>query len=1350
MWGCVVADYDLSRLNSRSFERLVRAVCFKEFGASGTVFSSGPDGGRDFAVDGKISGYEAKGWNGYLVVQAKFRERLLGGASDVGWLIKEIKGELKKYKNNDSLKRPKYYVLASNVYLSGADGGTSVRGRPVKSGYTKIFEELEKWKSEIGVDDFDIWPADKIIDLLANAADIRRTYLAWISSGDVLHAAIKNIEKSTANFDEVMRRSIKNSLRKDQYAGLKDAGDVVDSGIRTSQVFIDLPTKIISDLYLSDSELNFEEDDSNEFWDDGGAPDLHRNNENIVSLVAERAKERFEWEANSNNSRDESHEGPCNKIVVLGGPGQGKSTASLFIAQLFRAAIIKDLPGWKNDPNLRDLVPEIIERAKAEQIATDIPRRYPVFVSLPKFADKISNAKTNGLVAPTLLSQIADDLAVAADQALERSDLRKWLSLYPWIVILDGLDEVPPSGERSAIVDAISAFVSEIADARADVLLIVTTRPQGYNDDLATDEWEHIYLSDLQPERALAYAQSLSFARYQTDPERRDRLQTLLGDAIKKPATSRLMHSPLQVTIMHAIVDTGSSVPSARWTLFNEYFEILRKREKAKGGENQKILERNWSLLGQIHQHAGLILQTNSELSGSAGAVLSRPQFGDMLGALLRSGGYTDTQIAPRVDELSSVALHRLVLLCSREEGMISFDVRSLQEYMAAAALTSGRQIDVEARLSHIAGLAHWRHVFLIAASRCFSEDAFFHLRSIVVAIPRNLETREEQRETKAGARLALEMFSDGIGNDYPVARRQLAIHALEILDAGPAGVSSALLSLLEDLTEDLIFNSVSEAIAEGASNKSVAAWKYLLLLAEKSSRFLRLAEEAWPKDAELILRIVESLDAPLPSQKLIAGLLDAVGRIHPMTARRRLSRFLKMTSGSKEEDYKALRERLGDFGDEYEGRIEVLPDHEGRSPLRLHVVSHNNTQPPFHDVEVDLFHIGWRVISLVAEFTHRPDKSKLAEVLNRLADLDDGLKIARELDIWLPWPVASAVASCKDVSDLRRLASAAAGGDFGDVEDWVAAEERWNRVGIVRADFPLGPVALPMDRHIGGYGLPLLYGYSISHGDPYTMDIVREMVSIEKRIRGGVQDFNLPNATHFTMLGLKTEAIESREDALKLLDVLSQPSVENVYVEVLRAFREDLWRDEEVVEKIASLGVRCFKARGSSGGIPIEYLVGAVNRYPNEKGLLCFIAAGLFGGHDNSSIDFPKITRSALEKKEGDDPLITACSILLSIASGYSTEFDAAVDLILKVPSIGLVRLLSGFFQVSQIPLDDSINVVVRLIHGVQGKRDGRGSVVRDVLKKLLDKKKSGFVRREVWLGMGLPPDAFEIVSAR
>jgi hypothetical protein len=228
-------------LRTSSFERLVRALSFKTFGAPGIVYSSGADGARDFTIEGRILGYEASNWDGYLVLQAKYKENA-GQKDDVEWLISQLDSEFEKYSNAEKgLRIPEYYIISTNIRLSGADGVANKKtGRMRTGGYTKVSAELKKWKA-IGVKGWDVWHADKIADLLSDAADVRQSFAAWITPGDVLAKVLSDNKNLRPEFKRTISRALRVSLHRDQFARLKDAGSVNDDQIRTSQVFIDLP-----------------------------------------------------------------------------------------------------------------------------------------------------------------------------------------------------------------------------------------------------------------------------------------------------------------------------------------------------------------------------------------------------------------------------------------------------------------------------------------------------------------------------------------------------------------------------------------------------------------------------------------------------------------------------------------------------------------------------------------------------------------------------------------------------------------------------------------------------------------------------------------------------------------------------------------------------------------------------------------------------------------------------------------------------------------------------------------------------------------------------------------------------
>ncbi|MEE4140017.1 hypothetical protein [Pseudomonas viridiflava] len=840
-------EVTLDKLNSTTFEAIVKALALEKFGPAGQVFPAGPDAGRDFAYEGSIIPYQAQGWAGYMVLQAKFKSRL-SGTNDVTWLIEQLKMELAKFLRKDSqYRKPEYYIIATNINLSGADGKTKDSVR--KSGMTKVAEHMKDWTDLLDLKGFDVWPAEKIETFLTASPNIRTTYLASIIPGDILNKIAESLGAGERNHEFALKISLVHLLKRDKGVRLKDAGSLTDDEIRTSQVFVDLPVR------------------------------LSKNREPSYKFVAQTI-EQSKGIFNSFNSEPEQSQNRIkrNKIVLLGGPGQGKSTASLFLAQLFRASLITDSKGLNLDNATLQLVSEIFDRANSESIHSTLPSRYPAWISLPQFADSISSAKANKTKKPSLLSFVADEIIETSQSSISVDSLRLWLKSFPSIFIFDGLDEVPPSGERSSVLAAIQDLVSEMEILNCDSFFIVTSRPQGYNSDFDTTEWSHRELSDLPLETAMSYAKLLANSYYKEDPYRQKKIIDQLNRSAHHVTTQRLMKSPLQVTILHMIVDTGGGVPNSRWSLFHEYFEILKKREKSKGGEIQRTLDKNLNQVGPIHQRTGLILHIDAEMAGSATASLDLEKLSLLIKNYLKSEGFDTNETNDRLTELTELALHRLVLLSSREEGKISFDVRSLQEFMAAAALTASSPDVIEERLLLIAGKSHWQHVFTIAASRCFSEDNLFYLRSVVTQLPKRLEDSPYHKVAGNGALLSYALFSDDIAADHPTYRRMLALHALEILFHG-FDHEPDLQILIEPHTETAIYEDLKKIyLLHSDDTVRAAAWDLILQQAELgSSLALDVLHKCWPRDPSEAYKLIKNGVYPAFDENFHHAILQSV-----------------------------------------------------------------------------------------------------------------------------------------------------------------------------------------------------------------------------------------------------------------------------------------------------------------------------------------------------------------------------------------------------------------------------------------------------------------------------------------
>lgn len=92
------------------------------------VLGSGPDSGREASFRGRVPyPSSADPWDGFGIVQAKFKERILGTSADATCLRRQVKAELDAWANPGKARvsqgrRPDYLIVATNVPLSGVPG----------------------------------------------------------------------------------------------------------------------------------------------------------------------------------------------------------------------------------------------------------------------------------------------------------------------------------------------------------------------------------------------------------------------------------------------------------------------------------------------------------------------------------------------------------------------------------------------------------------------------------------------------------------------------------------------------------------------------------------------------------------------------------------------------------------------------------------------------------------------------------------------------------------------------------------------------------------------------------------------------------------------------------------------------------------------------------------------------------------------------------------------------------------------------------------------------------------------------------------------------------------------------
>jgi hypothetical protein len=226
-------DYDLSRLSWRTFEQLIQALSVNVFGPGIVVFGDGRDGGREGTYRGKMAYGPEGGWDGYLVIQAKFRQRPEGTTQDGAWALAQLTKELKTYASNPSRTRPEYYIFATNVVLAPTEGGAK----------DECAALLAAQQSELGIRNFDIWDYDKIRTYLDVDEAVRRSYMAWITPGDVLAQLLDNQADADQSASAALTSYLGKELVSDQFVNLEQAGHSVEDKIPLGRVFVDLPTE---------------------------------------------------------------------------------------------------------------------------------------------------------------------------------------------------------------------------------------------------------------------------------------------------------------------------------------------------------------------------------------------------------------------------------------------------------------------------------------------------------------------------------------------------------------------------------------------------------------------------------------------------------------------------------------------------------------------------------------------------------------------------------------------------------------------------------------------------------------------------------------------------------------------------------------------------------------------------------------------------------------------------------------------------------------------------------------------------------------------------------------------------
>ena len=560
--------YDINNIGEKEFERLIQALIKEIIGLGTITFGEGPDGGREATFLGK-AGYPSKEeqWDGEWIFQAKFHDiNRIGPENARKQILTDLEKELEKI--TDKYKRKcDNYILATNVPLSSIhELGT----------HDKISNEITpRFKDKIL--HIHVWGYDEICRFLEIFPKVRTAYLQFITPGDLI-AELMNGRSCKNYLAEAILLYVRTSYDREIYAKLNQAGEVAEKQVQLQKVFIDLNVEPRSEKDLA----MFRE--------------VNHDFEDVLSNFDEEEEVSATYLLLTSN---------LPQVVLIGGPGQGKSTLSQFIAQIHRAYLLHKIDSLDQYMD-QDFSPLFI--------------RIPFRVSLKDYAQWIVDSEGSH----TLESYLASFVQEGASRSISSEQIQYILRDNPCLIILDGLDEVSDSDLRREILNEIQQFLGRSKDVlNSDLQLIATSRPTGYLDQFDPSAFLHIVLVPMESSKVLEYTDRWIQAKG-LDTAKGKSLHSSMKDCLTDSIFSLLMNTPLQVTIFILIILNGGIPPRQREGLFQEYLEIIYKRERAK---SKTIIQTDKELLFGLHKYIGYLLHKRAEESADTRSKMRREEF---------------------------------------------------------------------------------------------------------------------------------------------------------------------------------------------------------------------------------------------------------------------------------------------------------------------------------------------------------------------------------------------------------------------------------------------------------------------------------------------------------------------------------------------------------------------------------------------------------------------------------------------------------------------------------------------------------------------------------------------------
>ena len=702
-----MAEYFFDNLNPTSFQRLVNAVLAARFGEELRVMPlRGRDGGRDaealvehdpvitFTASIPTEKIDVVGRlkPGRHVFQVKFHRMLDSPPHTVrravvSDLVREVTTNVIPL---DLAKRPDYFVLITNVPSS-------------KESVDLLDEKITSLSSDLEGLHISVWWRDDLVARLDQLPSI------WSSFPELFAGNVVPLLGRIPSEEDTVSRTFKIALstqyERDEYVRFRQ----VELRNALSSLFIDVPLYRDTQYLLSDllhTSFVFTPTSINP---------LGKPVRTALQLLI-------------------SEDTASKRILLEGGPGQGKSTVTQMGSQIMRAAVL----GWRIlDPEGRWKPPTRI--------------RLPFRIELRSLSEWLSS-ETNGEVEGFLARLISQD---SGGRVVTVEDLHSAMEKNPTLLIFDGFDEIGTNEQRDRTLQSIADFLTRVESGlQSDIRTIITTRPPamtGRRDRIPG--FISFSIGPLTDQKVSDYLERWLQVQCEETSERLT-VQAAFESRRAEPHVAALSRNPMQLSVLlHFIRMKGEAFPDKRAELYREYFKTVIDRDV----EKSVRLRQHRDSIEILHQLIGFKLHMLIE-AGASDGTLSRRDLLHMVQDWLREQE-TDKVSA---EELFAVGEERLGLITAvrgvGEATQYGYQIQPIREYFAAAFVNEQIQGNAHEVFTALVRRSYWREVAVFLAGLRRPNE-----RADLLSRAKDLDQDEVLGWREEGRNIILQLLTEGV-----------------------------------------------------------------------------------------------------------------------------------------------------------------------------------------------------------------------------------------------------------------------------------------------------------------------------------------------------------------------------------------------------------------------------------------------------------------------------------------------------------------------------------------------------------------------------------------------------------